>query len=172
VYYETFLNIKKLDTNTTEYFKTQLYIDQATSKPWNIFFNIREQIGLDISSSSSNSLIHHMQIRLLIKEFIETIKQEFDKQIYGMENVKNEIINYVYKFITNPLSQRNNIALFGSAGGCKTKFITVLSSVLKLPIKIVSLGGMKDSSYLLGHSQTYQDSKCNNNRTTICYRTS
>lgn len=152
-----FFNVKKLDVNTTEYYKNQLYLDQAISIPWSQYYNIRNTIGIQ---SHNFSLAEHIRDRVLIKDFIENMKREFDKEIYGMENVKNEIINYVCKFITNPQSQKNNIALYGSAGVCKTKFIKVLSRALQLPLKIVSLGGMKDSSYLLGHSQTYQDSKC------------
>lgn len=152
-----FFNVKKLDVNTTEYYKNQLYLDQAIQIPWSKYYNIRETIGIQ---PHNFSLAEHIRDRVLVKNFIENIKKEFDNEIYGMDNVKNEIINYVCKFITNPQSQKNNIALYGSAGVCKTKFIKVLSKALQIPLKIVSLGGMKDSSYLLGHSQTYQDSKC------------
>jgi ATP-dependent Lon protease len=152
-----FLNIKKLDINTTEYYKNQLYLDQAFLIPWNKYYNVRDQIRINMHYFT---LDEHIRDKILVKNFIENIKKELDNSIYGMENVKNEIMNYVCKFITNPHSQKNNIALYGSAGVCKTKFIKVLSNALNLPLKIISLGGMKDSSYLLGHSQTYQDSKC------------
>lgn len=154
---KNFLSIQRLDSTSTEYYKAQSYIDQSIMIPWNTFYDLRKHIGLDISN---DTLTYHVQNKLLIKKFIESIKSEFDKHIYGLENVKNEILNYICKFITNPYSQRNNIALYGPAGVCKTKFITVLSSVLNIPLRIISLGGMKDSSYLLGHSKTYQDSKC------------
>lgn len=152
-----FLNIEKLDINTTEYYKNQLYIDQALLIPWNKYYNIRDQIGIN---GHYFTLDEHIHDKILVKNFIENVKKELDESIFGMENVKNEIINYVCKFITNPHSQKNNIALYGSAGVCKTKFIKILSKALNLALKIISLGGMKDSSYLLGHSQTYQDSKC------------
>lgn len=152
-----FLNIKKLDINTSEYYKNQLYIDQALLIPWNKYYNIRDQIGIN---GHYFTLDEHIRDKILVKNFIENVKKELDESIFGMDNVKNEIINYVCKFITNPHSQKNNIALYGSAGVCKTKFIKILSKALNLALKIISLGGMKDSSYLLGHSQTYQDSKC------------
>jgi ATP-dependent Lon protease len=152
-----FLNIKKLDINTTEYYKTQVYIDQAILIPWNKYYNIRNQIGI---KGNFFTLDEHVHDKVVVKKFIKNVKKELDESIFGMENVKNEIINYVCKFITNPHSHKNNIALYGNAGVCKTKFIKILSKALNLPLKIISLGGMKDSSYLLGHSQTYQDSKC------------
>lgn len=148
-------SIKKLEYNTSEYYKNQLFIDQSLLIPWNKFYDIRNFIELDTKKQ-----LFTKQNKILIKNFIEKIKIEFDEQIFGMNNVKNEIINYICKFITNPLSQKNNIALYGSAGVCKTKFVKILSKILGLKMKIISLGGMKDPSYLLGHHFTYQESQC------------
>lgn len=131
-------NIKKLDSTTSEYYKNQLFIEHSLSIPWNKYYNILDE--LEDSST---------------KDFINKIKVEFDKEIHGMDNIKNEIINYVCKFISNPSSTKNNIALYGSAGVCKTKFVKILSKILNIPVKIITLGGVKDSSYLLGHNYTY-----------------
>ena len=136
-----FLSLCKLDVNTSEYYKHKSYEDYALNVPWNKYYNINDIVG-----------------KMNIKTFIDSIKQEFDLNIYGMENVKNEIINYICKFITNPNSEKNNLALYGNAGVCKTKFIKILSKVLNLPIKIISLGGIKDSSFFLGHNFTYVES--------------
>lgn len=157
-------SIKKLDYNTSEYYKNQLFIDQTLTIPWNQFYNIRNFIGIkepkEYTKDNEQLLFNHVENKILIKNFIEKIKEEFDNEIFGMNNVKNEIINYVCKFITNPYSQKNNIALYGSAGVCKTKFVKILSKILGLKMKVISLGGMKDSSYLLGHHFTYQESQC------------
>lgn len=150
-------SIKKLDYNSSEYYKNQLFIDQTLTLPWNKFYNIREFIGI---KDENENIKLHVENKILIKNFIEKFKKELDNEIFGMNNVKNEIINYVCKFITNPFSQKNNIALYGSAGVCKTKFVKILSKILGLKMKVISLGGMKDSSYLLGHHFTYQESQC------------
>jgi ATP-dependent Lon protease len=152
-------SIKKLDYNSSEYYKNQLFIDQTLSIPWNKFYNIRDFIGIK-EQHENKGIQFHIENKILIKNFIEKFKQELDNEIFGMNNVKNEIINYVCKFITNPFSQKNNIALYGSAGVCKTKFVKILSKILGLKMKVISLGGMKDSSYLLGHHFTYQESQC------------
>lgn len=131
----------KLDTNTTEYYKHRSYVDYSLNIPWNKYYTIKDSIG-----------------DTQVKDFIESIKKEFDLQIYGMDNVKNEIINYICKFITNPDSQKNNLALYGSAGVCKTKFVKILSEILNLPVKIIPLGGVKDSSFFMGHNFTYVES--------------
>jgi len=137
-------NLQKLDPSTSEYYKNQLFVDKALSVPWNKWFNLTSIV----------------MTRASVKIFIENIKNEFDKEIYGMENVKNEIINYICKIITNPSSQKNNIALYGPAGVCKTKFIKILAKILKMPLKIISLGGVKDSNFLLGNGYVYVESNC------------
>jgi ATP-dependent Lon protease len=136
-----YLTLRKLDPTSTEYYKNQHFIESALNIKWNNYFNIHDSLQ-----------------ERSAKQFINAISTEFDKQIFGMDNVKNEIINYVCKFITNPDTQKNNIALYGSAGVCKTKFIKILSQVLNLPMKVISLGGVKDSSYFLGHNFTYVES--------------
>ena len=134
-------NMKRVDANSTEYYKNQAFVDLALSYPWNKVYDI-------------NYFLKNTDV----KTFLYYIKSSFDKEIYGMEHVKNEIINIVCKLITNPLSTRNNIALCGPAGVGKSKFIQVLSNVLGIPLKVISLGGVKDSSFFLGHSYVYVES--------------
>jgi ATP-dependent Lon protease len=134
-------NMKRSSIDTTEYYKNQIFVDTSLSYPWNKSYNINDNIN------------EHGIIK-----FINLIKSNLDKEIYGMESVKNEILNVVCKFITNPSSNRNNIALCGAAGVGKSKFIKVLSNVLNIPIKTISLGGVRDSSFFLGHGYVYVES--------------
>jgi len=134
-------NLKRLDSNSTEYYKNQVFIDLSLSYPWDKQFNIKNILQ-----------------NCTIPQFINTLQNNLDKEIYGMSNVKNEIINIICKLITNPNSSRNNIALYGSAGVGKSKFIQILSKTLGIPMKIISLGGVKDSSFFLGHSYVYVES--------------
>jgi ATP-dependent Lon protease len=134
-------NMKRLEPNSTEYYKNQLFVDLAISFPWNKKFDI----NVFLKETS-------------IKTFITFIKQSFDDNIYGMDNVKNEIINILCKFITNPNSNRNNIALCGAPGVGKSKFIRIIAEILDIPFKVISLGGIKDSSFFLGHGYVYVES--------------
>lgn len=137
-----FHNMKRSDSNSSEYYKNQIFVDLALSYPWNTYFNITNNI-----SKFKN-----------IPHFLEKVKELLDQDIYGMENVKNEILNVICKFITNPNGTRNNIALYGKAGIAKSKIVKVLSKVLDIPIKSISLGGIKDSSFFLGHGYVYVES--------------
>lgn len=134
-------NMTRAESNSSEYYKNQLFIERILDYPWKKSYNIKDMLN-----------------KINIKELIDKLKYNLDKEIYGMENVKDEIINLVCKLITNPNGNRNNIALYGVAGVGKSKFIKVLSNVLGLPMKTISLGGIKDSSFLLGHSFIYVES--------------
>jgi ATP-dependent Lon protease len=136
-----YINMKRLDPTSTEYYKNQIFVDKSLRYPWNKVFDIYDALK-DES----------------VKSFITQVKESLDKEIYGMENVKDEIVNLVCKLISNPSSTRNNIALHGCAGVGKSKFIQVLSKVLKLPLKIIPLGGIKDPSFFLGHGYVYVES--------------
>lgn len=136
-----YFNMKRLDPSSTEHYKNQMFVDMSLTYPWNKSFTIH-----DILKTTNT------------KSFINYIQTTFDTYIYGMDNVKKEIINLVCKFITNPESKRNNIALCGPAGVGKSKFIHALSETLGLPMKTISLGGIKDSSFFLGHGYVYVES--------------
>ncbi len=136
-----YYNMKRVEQNSTEYYKNQMFVEQALQYPWSNYFDMKEFIqGIDV------------------KSFIMYVKESLDREIYGMNHVKDEIVNIVCKLITNPTSNRNNIALYGPAGVGKSKFIKVLSNVLGLPMKVISLGGIKDSSFFIGHGYVYVES--------------
>jgi ATP-dependent Lon protease len=141
VIYKHYTNMKRSDPNSTEYYKNQIFVDLALNYPWDRKYNI-------------NNIIKNKDI----SEFLNLLKSRLDNEIYGMESVKNEIMNVVCKFITNPDSNRNNIALHGPAGVGKSKFIKILSEILHIPLKTISLGGVKDPSFFLGHGYVYVES--------------
>jgi ATP-dependent Lon protease len=134
-------NMKRTDSNSTEYYKNLSFVNNSIAVPWNKYYNISEAID-----------------GISIPEFLKYVQEELDKKIYGMQHVKNEIINYICKMITNPRGTKNNIALYGPAGVAKSKFVDVISNVLGIPAKTISLGGVKDSSFFLGHGYVYVES--------------
>ena len=94
-----------------------------------------------------------------IKNFFNNVKQKLDKNIYGLEDVKQEILEFVAKKITNPNSRGHVLALYGNAGVGKTKVIRSLADALELPFNQINFGGLNDVSVLTGHSETYIGSK-------------
>lgn len=94
-----------------------------------------------------------------IKAFFTNVKEKLDKNIYGLEDVKQEILEFVAKKITNPDSKGHVLALYGSAGLGKTKIIRSLADALELPFYQMNFGGLNDVAVLTGHSETYVGSK-------------
>ena len=94
-----------------------------------------------------------------ISHFLFDLKRQMDKELYGMEKVKEQILLFVNSKITNPLMKKCNIGLLGPAGCGKTSIARLLSRIMDFPFQQISLGGVKDSEYLKGHSYTYLGSQ-------------
>jgi ATP-dependent Lon protease len=94
-----------------------------------------------------------------LKEFFAEVKKKLDEDIYGMEDVKQEILEYVARKITNPKGKGHVLALCGPKGLGKTKILKSLARALDLPFYQINCGGLNDVSILTGHSETYVGSK-------------
>ena len=96
------------------------------------------------------------------KEVMLKVRQNLDNKISYLEEPKDEIINIVSKYIQNPeRANTNAIAIYGSPGVGKTSLVREgIAKALNRPFRTIQLGGAKDSSYLVGHSYTYEGSTC------------
>lgn len=90
-----------------------------------------------------------------LQEFSQLIRARLDNACYGMDEVKDHIIDFIFKKIANPNSTKHILALCGPKGVGKTQLAQALADVLQLPIVKICLGGATDSSKLIGHSYTY-----------------
>uniref|UniRef100_A0A6C0E204 ATPase AAA-type core domain-containing protein n=1 Tax=viral metagenome TaxID=1070528 RepID=A0A6C0E204_9ZZZZ len=142
VMWKHYKNMSRLESSSTEYYKNKLFLDGCLSYPWNKFYSLCDKL-------KEYDNVHN---------YIQAVSAEFDDQIYGMPHVKNELVNFICKFISNPLSTRNNIALHGVAGVGKNKIISAFAKILGIPMQCISLGGIKDSSFFLGHGYVYVES--------------
>jgi len=96
----------------------------------------------------------------LTKEYIKNIFNNLDNSVWGMHDVKEEILNYVAQCITQPESKPRVLALCGQPGIGKTKIVRDgISKSLDRPMRCFSMGGIKDSSTFFGFDYTYVGSK-------------
>lgn len=95
----------------------------------------------------------------IIKTFFESIKSKLDENIHGLDEVKQEILEFVAKKITNPDSKGHVLALYGNAGVGKSKIIKTLAEALNFPLYQINCGGLNDVAVLTGHSETYIGAK-------------
>ena len=87
------------------------------------------------------------------------IQETLNKNIYGLEKVKEKILETICAMILDNNCKNRCITLVGPPGVGKTSIVKSLAEALGLPYEYISLGGIKDSSYLLGHSYTYIGAK-------------
>ncbi|NBP13177.1 AAA family ATPase [bacterium] len=96
---------------------------------------------------------------LELSNFFKDVKAKLDKSILGLEPVKQEIMEYLARKITNPDGKGHVLALCGVKGVGKTKIIKSLASALDLPFYQINFGGLNDVNIITGHSETYVGSK-------------
>ena len=79
--------------------------------------------------------------------------------MYGHDEAKEQILRIVAQWVSNPRSKGNVIGIHGKPGVGKTTLIkNGVCKALNIPFAFIPLGGAQDSSYLEGHSYTYEGS--------------
>lgn len=94
-----------------------------------------------------------------INDYLKNIREHLDSKIYNMDSVKDEIIEYLARKISNPNSKGHVLALCGPAGVAKSKMLQTLGEALNMPFYKINFGGLSDVAILTGHSETYIGSK-------------
>ena len=92
-------------------------------------------------------------------DFMEKAKNILDKAVFGLNDAKMQIMQMLGQLITNPSSIGTAIAIHGPPGTGKTSLVKEgISKILNRPFAFIALGGATDSSFLEGHSYTYEGS--------------
>ena len=152
--------LSEMDVSTGEYSKMNHWITGLINIP----FGKYSKLPVDNNSTNSQK-----------KEFITNTFNILNKAIYGHIEAKTHILQVIGKWIKNPDSGGNVLAIQGPMGNGKTTLVKDgISKALKRPFAFIALGGASDASYFDGHCYTYegsnwgrivqilQDSKCMN----------
>ena len=92
------------------------------------------------------------------KQFISQAMKTLNSTVYGMTEVKNQILQIIAQLISNPDSQGHAIGIQGQAGTGKTTICNGLAKILQRDFALIPLGGATDSCFLEGHPFTYEGS--------------
>ena len=92
-------------------------------------------------------------------EFMTAAKTRLDAAVYGLNDAKMQIMQMVGQWIANPAAIGTAVAIHGPPGTGKTSLVKEgISKILGRDFAFIALGGATDSSFLEGHSYTYEGS--------------
>jgi ATP-dependent Lon protease len=136
--------LKSMDPSDSEYYKMKNWVDTFMRIPFCKYKNLSVKLedGLDVCH-----------------EFMENAKTQLDNCVYGLNDAKLQIMQMVGQWISNPSSLGTAIAINGPPGTGKTSLVKEgISKILGREFAFIALGGSGDSSFLEGHSYTYEGS--------------
>jgi len=140
-------NIEKLDemdVSTGEYCKMDKWINGLIKIPFS------KNIELPVNDN------HSIKEK---RDYIINAKETLDDAIYGHKEAKEHILQVIGKWIKNPKSQGNVLAIQGPMGNGKTTLVKEgISKAIGRPFSFIALGGASDASFFDGHSYTYEGS--------------
>ena len=91
--------------------------------------------------------------------FLNGLETAMNNAAYGHDEAKRQIIQMMGQQIRNPKSKGNMLGIYGPPGNGKTSLIKEgIAKAMDKPFIFISLGGATDSSFLEGHSYTYEGS--------------
>jgi hypothetical protein len=136
--------LRYAEQGSGEYSKLKSWIDTFMSIP---FGNYRT---LPVNISDGVEKCH---------EFMEEAQKTLNNAVYGLNDAKMQIMQMLGQLITNPNAIGTAIAIKGPMGTGKTSIVKEgISKILNRPFAFIALGGATDSSFLEGHSYTYEGS--------------
>ena len=126
---EELLKLSRLSVMSQEYGVVQNYIETVLQMPW------------DIETEENSD--------------IKTAKAVLERDHYGLEKVKERILEYLAVKKLSPDSKGSIICLAGPPGTGKTSIARSLAEALGRKYVRVSLGGVQNEAEIRGHRKTY-----------------
>jgi ATP-dependent Lon protease len=142
--YKKINTLKYMEPGGGEYYKIKNWVDTFMQIPFGKYKN------LPITMSDGVEKCH---------EFMENASKILNDAVYGLDDVKLQIMQMVGQWISNPKAMGTAIAIKGPMGTGKTSIVKEgISKILGREFAFIALGGATDSSFLEGHSYTYEGS--------------
>ena len=136
--------LRHMDPGNGEYYKVKNWVDTFMQIPFNRYKS------LPLSIENGIDACH---------DYMANSKAILDQAVYGLNDAKLQIMQMVGQWISNPTSIGTAIAIKGPMGTGKTTLVKEgISKILNRDFAFIALGGATDSSFLEGHSYTYEGS--------------
>ena len=138
--------LQQLDPSSGEYFKTRNWIDKVISVPFGKYIDFPTKIEDGTEKCT---------------QFMKLSKSILDSALFGQEEPKLQIMQFISTRITNPANTGINLLLVGPPGIGKTSLVkNGIAKALGWPYQFISLGGDSDASTFTGHQLVYESSHC------------
>ena len=136
--------LKMMEPGESEYYKIKSWVDTFMKIP----FGINKSLSVNMNDGIDKC-----------HDFMGNAKQILDNCVYGLDDAKIQIMQMVGQWIANPSAMGTAIAIHGPPGSGKTSLVKDgISKILGREFAFIALGGASDSSFLEGHSYTYEGS--------------
>jgi ATP-dependent Lon protease len=137
-------SLRYMEPGSGEYYKIKNWVDTFMRIPFGKYQTLPVNIDNGVEQCH---------------DFMENAKKTLDAAVYGLNDAKMQIMQMMGQLITNPSSIGTAIAIQGPMGTGKTTLVKEgISKILNRPFAFIALGGATDSSFLEGHSYTYEGS--------------
>lgn len=147
-------SLQSLDPGSSEYFKLRNWLEKLTSMPLGIY----KELPVKISDGSQTC-----------GAFMEQARKALDDSIYGQDEAKLQILQFIATKIANPGGSGLSLLLAGPPGIGKTSLIkNGIAKALQWPFQFISLGGDSDASTYTGHQVVYEGSHCGKIVNSLC----
>ena len=136
--------MSNIDPSTTEYYKAFHWIEGYSNLPLGVYKDLPVKLEDGPEACAG---------------FVTKVRDYMDTAIFGHEEPKLQILQFVSSWIANPTGAGNVLSIHGPMGVGKTTLVKEgVAKALGRPFHFISLGGATDSAYLDGHSYTYEGS--------------
>jgi len=168
---------KIFELKTTNEIKSIIYSKYIKLEKMSImdseFTGLKNQIEWSLSLPYDKSMTPQQFKNQDITNYMLETKMRLNKELDCLESVKNQLLLLLNDSFTSNNSKKA-IALCGPPGTGKTSIAKAFAIAIGLPYYVVSMGGVKDSSFLQGNSDVWvgsspgiivkalKDMKCNN----------
>jgi ATP-dependent Lon protease len=137
-------SLRYMEPGSGEFYKIKNWVDTFMRIPFDNYES------LPISIENGVEQCH---------DFMENAQKTLDSAVYGLNDAKMQIMQMLGQLLTNPKAIGTAIAIHGPPGTGKTSLVKEgISKILNRPFAFIALGGATDSSFLEGHSYTYEGS--------------
>lgn len=136
--------LQDMDPSSGEYYKHRAWLEKVTSLPLGIYKNM--PVTLDAGPEQCSG-------------FMERARNCLSSAIYGQQESKLQILQFIASKIANPTARGLSLLLVGPPGIGKTSLIkNGIAKALDWPFQFISLGGDSDATTYTGHQLVYEGS--------------